>query len=108
YAWANSYFAEAILYLAEKKPHLIFSDGRPYQVSIRGNLANYGALGQQSPNVVHAIMTNYNRPHTRLIYVAGLLVLILLSWVFGVKSFWRKLKGPKNKDRPYMLLKHGD
>ncbi|TDL29864.1 hypothetical protein BD410DRAFT_780368 [Rickenella mellea] len=33
FAWANSYFGEAILYLAENKPHLLFSDGKPYKLS---------------------------------------------------------------------------
>ena len=28
FAWANSYFAEMILDLAERKPHLIFTDSR--------------------------------------------------------------------------------
>ncbi|ORX39562.1 DUF1237 domain protein [Kockovaella imperatae] len=30
FAWANSYFAEMILDLAERKPHLIFADAQPY------------------------------------------------------------------------------
>ncbi|KAF7288870.1 hypothetical protein MIND_01402800 [Mycena indigotica] len=29
FAWANSYFGEAIVYLAETKPHLLFSDRKP-------------------------------------------------------------------------------
>ncbi|KAJ7246985.1 hypothetical protein C8J57DRAFT_1081267 [Mycena rebaudengoi] len=33
FAWANSYFAEAILYLAETKPHLLFADGIPFNTS---------------------------------------------------------------------------
>ncbi|KAJ7077545.1 Six-hairpin glycosidase-like protein [Mycena belliarum] len=33
FAWANSYFAEAILQLAEKKPHLLFEDGKPFRVA---------------------------------------------------------------------------
>ncbi|KAK7695703.1 hypothetical protein QCA50_000339 [Cerrena zonata] len=30
FAWANSYFAEMLLDLASRKPHLIFKDGKPY------------------------------------------------------------------------------
>lgn len=30
FAWANSYFAEMLLDLASRKPHLIFTDGEPY------------------------------------------------------------------------------
>ena len=30
FAWANSYFAEMILDLAQRKPHLILKDGKPY------------------------------------------------------------------------------
>ncbi|KAI0829436.1 Six-hairpin glycosidase-like protein [Trametes gibbosa] len=30
FAWANSYFAEMLLDLAQRKPHLIFKDGKPY------------------------------------------------------------------------------
>ncbi|KAH9951757.1 Six-hairpin glycosidase-like protein [Amylocystis lapponica] len=30
FAWANSYFAEMLLDLARRKPHLIFTDGQPY------------------------------------------------------------------------------
>jgi len=30
FAWANSYFAEMLLDLAERKPHLIFKDGEKY------------------------------------------------------------------------------
>ncbi|TBU48512.1 Six-hairpin glycosidase-like protein [Dichomitus squalens] len=30
FAWANSYFAEMLLDLAQRKPHLIFTDGKPY------------------------------------------------------------------------------
>ena len=33
FAWANSYFAEMILDLAERKPHLIFTDARSYNLS---------------------------------------------------------------------------
>ncbi|KAJ6452377.1 Six-hairpin glycosidase-like protein [Mycena vitilis] len=33
FAWANSYFGEAILQLAETKPHLLFDDGEPFSVS---------------------------------------------------------------------------
>ncbi|TFL00563.1 Six-hairpin glycosidase-like protein [Pterulicium gracile] len=32
FAWANSYFAEMLLDLAERKPHLIFNDSTPYRV----------------------------------------------------------------------------
>uniref|UniRef100_A0A0D2YD71 Meiotically up-regulated gene 157 protein n=1 Tax=Fusarium oxysporum (strain Fo5176) TaxID=660025 RepID=A0A0D2YD71_FUSOF len=32
FAWANSYFAEMILDLAERKPHLIFKDDKPYVI----------------------------------------------------------------------------
>ncbi|KAH7903691.1 Six-hairpin glycosidase-like protein [Hygrophoropsis aurantiaca] len=30
FAWANSYFAEMLLDLAQRKPHLIFTDNKPY------------------------------------------------------------------------------
>ncbi|TFK93848.1 glycoside hydrolase family 125 protein [Polyporus arcularius HHB13444] len=30
FAWANSYFAEMLLDLAQRKPHLILKDGKPY------------------------------------------------------------------------------
>ncbi|KAJ7919575.1 Six-hairpin glycosidase-like protein [Mycena leptocephala] len=33
FAWANSYFGEAILQLAETKPHLLFADRKPFNVS---------------------------------------------------------------------------
>ncbi|KAJ7782212.1 hypothetical protein DFH07DRAFT_909060 [Mycena maculata] len=33
FAWVNSYFGEAILQLAEEKPHLLFADGKPFSVS---------------------------------------------------------------------------
>ncbi|KAJ6571091.1 Six-hairpin glycosidase-like protein [Mycena capillaripes] len=33
FAWANSYFGEAILQLAQTKPHLLFKDGKPFDVS---------------------------------------------------------------------------
>ncbi|KAF7342422.1 hypothetical protein MVEN_01831300 [Mycena venus] len=33
FAWANSYFGEAILQLAETKPHLLFKDGKPFSLS---------------------------------------------------------------------------
>ena len=32
FAWANSYFAEMVLDLAERKPDLIFKDSKPYIV----------------------------------------------------------------------------
>lgn len=32
FAWANSYFAEMMLDLAERKPGLIFKDDKPYIV----------------------------------------------------------------------------
>lgn len=32
FAWANSYFAEMLLDLAERKPGLIFNDNTPYRV----------------------------------------------------------------------------
>lgn len=32
FAWANSYFAEMLLDLAERKPGLIFQDSKPYVV----------------------------------------------------------------------------
>lgn len=44
FAWVNSYFAEAILYLAQSKPHLIFKDARPILISSQGNLAYYRNL----------------------------------------------------------------
>ncbi|KAI1821764.1 glycoside hydrolase family 125 protein [Xylaria intraflava] len=34
FAWANGVFASTILDLAKRKPHLIFSDPKPYDVSI--------------------------------------------------------------------------
>ncbi|KAJ7177195.1 Six-hairpin glycosidase-like protein [Mycena filopes] len=33
FAWANSYFGEAILQLAETKPHLLFADGKPFNIT---------------------------------------------------------------------------
>ena len=34
FAWANSVFAQAILSLAERKPHLLFGvDAKPYRVA---------------------------------------------------------------------------
>ncbi|KAI0396732.1 glycoside hydrolase family 125 protein [Xylariaceae sp. FL0594] len=33
FAWANGVFATTILDLAKRKPHLIFSDGKPYDIS---------------------------------------------------------------------------
>lgn len=30
FAWANSYFSEMLLDLAQRKPHLIFKDNKPY------------------------------------------------------------------------------
>ena len=30
FAWANSVFAQTILDLAHRKPHLIFEDAKPY------------------------------------------------------------------------------
>jgi hypothetical protein len=33
FAWANSYFAEMMLDLAERKPGLIFKDDTPYKIS---------------------------------------------------------------------------
>lgn len=34
FAWANSVFAQTILDLAERKPHLLFgNDGKPYRIS---------------------------------------------------------------------------
>ncbi|KAJ7208663.1 Six-hairpin glycosidase-like protein [Mycena pura] len=33
FAWANSYFGEAILQLAETKPHLLFADGMPFNLT---------------------------------------------------------------------------
>ncbi|WAR51899.1 hypothetical protein PtB15_1B336 [Puccinia triticina] len=44
FAWVNSYFAEAILYLAETKPRMIFKDSQPILLTSRGNLAWYGGL----------------------------------------------------------------
>lgn len=35
FAWANSYFAEMLLDLAERKPGLIFKDSTPYVVGQR-------------------------------------------------------------------------
>lgn len=35
FAWANSYFAEMILDLAERKPGLIFKDDTPYVIGSR-------------------------------------------------------------------------
>lgn len=32
FAWANSYFAEMILDLAERKPSLILKSGKPYKI----------------------------------------------------------------------------
>ncbi|KAK6446297.1 hypothetical protein FP744_10002547 [Trichoderma asperellum] len=32
FAWANSYFAEMILDLAERKPHLVLKSGKPYKI----------------------------------------------------------------------------
>ena len=32
FAWANSYFAEMVLDLAERKPALIFKDDKPYVI----------------------------------------------------------------------------
>jgi meiotically up-regulated gene 157 (Mug157) protein len=32
FAWANSYFAEMVLDLAERKPELILKDGKPYVI----------------------------------------------------------------------------
>jgi meiotically up-regulated gene 157 (Mug157) protein len=32
FAWANGVFAETILNLAKRKPHLIFKDPVPYEV----------------------------------------------------------------------------
>jgi meiotically up-regulated gene 157 (Mug157) protein len=32
FAWANSYFAEMVLDLAQRKPQLIFKDNKPYVV----------------------------------------------------------------------------
>ncbi|KLO18061.1 hypothetical protein SCHPADRAFT_919192 [Schizopora paradoxa] len=32
FAWANSYFSEAILYLAKEMPYLLFEDGKPFQL----------------------------------------------------------------------------
>lgn len=32
FAWANSYFAEMVLDLAERKPSLIFKSGKPYKI----------------------------------------------------------------------------
>lgn len=37
FAWANSYFAEMMLDLAERKPGLIFKDKTPYVVGKSGN-----------------------------------------------------------------------
>ncbi|KAI5116282.1 hypothetical protein M0805_009933 [Coniferiporia weirii] len=33
FAWANSYFAESILSIASTKPHLLFEDGKPYNLA---------------------------------------------------------------------------
>ncbi|KAJ0354724.1 hypothetical protein COL154_011652 [Colletotrichum chrysophilum] len=32
FAWANGVFAETILDIAKRKPHLIFTEAKPYQV----------------------------------------------------------------------------
>ncbi len=32
FAWANGVFAETILNLAKRKPHLIFTDPKPYEL----------------------------------------------------------------------------
>lgn len=32
FAWANSYFAEMVLDLAERKPALVLKSGRPYRI----------------------------------------------------------------------------
>jgi meiotically up-regulated gene 157 (Mug157) protein len=32
FAWANGVFAETILNLAKRKPHLIFEDSKPYEL----------------------------------------------------------------------------
>ncbi|POW14904.1 hypothetical protein PSTT_02508 [Puccinia striiformis] len=44
FAWVNSYFAEAILYLAEINPGTIFKDSQPILLTSQGNLAWYGGL----------------------------------------------------------------
>lgn len=32
FAWANGVFAETILDIAKRKPHLIFNDDKPYEI----------------------------------------------------------------------------
>ncbi|MBW0483639.1 hypothetical protein O181_023354 [Austropuccinia psidii MF-1] len=47
FGWANSYMSEAILYLADKKPHLIFKEGvSSYPLSSEGGIGTYGLVGQ--------------------------------------------------------------